>query len=230
MLITPGGIPASSRSSIVRCAASCWVGEGFQTTVLPISAGAVGQVAGDRGEVERRDRVDEPLERAVVGAVPDALAVGDRLLGEDLPRVVHVEAPEVDQLARRVDLGLPDRLRLAEHRRRVEPGTPGTGQQVGGLEDDAGAVVEGHRPPAGSGVARGADRGLRVAPASSSSARRGRWRARAAGRRGSRHHRPSPSARRSWRSGRAGPPRGGRARPRPRRARRCLARSRGWAR
>ena len=123
-----------------------------------------GQVAGDRGEVERRDRVDEPLQRAVVGAVPDALAVGDRLVGEDLPRVVHVEAPEVDQLARSVDLRLPDRLRLAQHRRRVEPGTPGTGQQVGGLEDDAGAVVEGHRPPAGSSVTRGADRGLRVPP------------------------------------------------------------------
>ena len=30
------------------------------------------QVAGDRGEVERRDRVDEALQRAVVGAVPDA--------------------------------------------------------------------------------------------------------------------------------------------------------------
>ncbi len=44
MLITPGGIPASSRSSIVNDAASCWVGEGFQTTVFPISAGAVGRL------------------------------------------------------------------------------------------------------------------------------------------------------------------------------------------
>ena len=43
MLMTPGGIPASSSSSIVSDAASCWVGEGFQITVLPISAGAVGR-------------------------------------------------------------------------------------------------------------------------------------------------------------------------------------------
>ena len=34
--------------------------------------GRGGQVAGDRGEVERRDRVDEALERAVVHAVPHA--------------------------------------------------------------------------------------------------------------------------------------------------------------
>ena len=44
MLITPGGSPASSSSSISRCAATCWVGDGFQMTVLPISAGAVGRL------------------------------------------------------------------------------------------------------------------------------------------------------------------------------------------
>ncbi len=44
MLMTPGGIPASSSSSIVSEAASCWVGAGFQITVLPISAGAVGRL------------------------------------------------------------------------------------------------------------------------------------------------------------------------------------------
>ena len=121
------------------------------------------QVAGDRGEVERRDRVDEALERAVVGAVPDAGAVGDRLLGEDLPGEVDVEPPEVDQLAGRVDLGLERRLRLAEHGGGVEALAPGTGQQVGGLEDDRGAVVERHRPPAGRGVRRRLDRGLGVA-------------------------------------------------------------------
>ena len=44
MLMTPGGMPASSSSSIVRCAATCWVGDGFQMTVLPISAGAVGRL------------------------------------------------------------------------------------------------------------------------------------------------------------------------------------------
>lgn len=44
MLITPGGIPASTSSSIVRLAASCWVGLGFQMTTLPIRAGAVGRL------------------------------------------------------------------------------------------------------------------------------------------------------------------------------------------
>ena len=42
--MTPGGIPASSSSSIVSEAASCCVGEGFHSTVLPISAGAVGRL------------------------------------------------------------------------------------------------------------------------------------------------------------------------------------------
>ena len=43
-LITPGGRPASSSRRMVKCAASCWVGEGFHSTVLPISAGASGRL------------------------------------------------------------------------------------------------------------------------------------------------------------------------------------------
>ncbi len=119
------------------------------------------QVAGDRGEVERRDRVDEALERAVVGAVPDAGAVRDRLLGEDLAGVVDVEPPEVDQLAGRVDLGLERGLRLAEHGGRVEPLPPRAGQQVGGLEQDrrarrrtAARASPGPRPAAALTAAR----------------------------------------------------------------------------
>ena len=42
--MTPGGMPASSSSSMVRLAASCWVTAGFQSTVLPIRAGAVGRL------------------------------------------------------------------------------------------------------------------------------------------------------------------------------------------
>ncbi len=42
-LITPGGSPAASSSRIRWYAASVWVGAGFHTTVLPISAGAVGR-------------------------------------------------------------------------------------------------------------------------------------------------------------------------------------------
>ena len=105
------------------------------------------QVAGDRGEVERRDRVDEALERAVVGAVPDAPGVQRRLLLEDLPGEVDVDPPEVDQLAGGVDLGLVGRLGLTEHRRGVEPLAPRTRQQLGRLEQHRGPVVERHRAP-----------------------------------------------------------------------------------
>ena len=147
---------------MIRRAECCWVGLGFQTTVLPISAGRGRQVARDRGEVERRDRVDEALERPVVGAVPDAGAVGDRLLGEDLLGVVDVEPPEVDQLARRVDLGLERRLRLAEHGRGVEPLPPRPGEQLGGLEEDRAPLVERHRPPLRSRLGRRVDRALGV--------------------------------------------------------------------
>ncbi len=44
MLMTPLGSPASSSSCISRCAEYCWVGDGFQSTTLPISAGAVGRL------------------------------------------------------------------------------------------------------------------------------------------------------------------------------------------
>src|ERR1700760_1777430 len=45
MLITPGGRPAASNSRIVKWAENGWVGDGFQITVLPISAGAEGRLA-----------------------------------------------------------------------------------------------------------------------------------------------------------------------------------------
>ena len=43
-LITPGGRPAASSRRIVQYADSVCVGLGFQTTVLPMSAGAVGRL------------------------------------------------------------------------------------------------------------------------------------------------------------------------------------------
>jgi len=61
---------------------------------VAISAGAPEQVAADGGEVERRDGVDEPFERAILHLVPGGMrAVGllvEQLLGEG-----GVEAPEV---------------------------------------------------------------------------------------------------------------------------------------
>src|SRR5687768_1552897 len=44
MLITPGGRPAASRSSMMTCAEYTAVDAGFHTTVLPITAGAVGKL------------------------------------------------------------------------------------------------------------------------------------------------------------------------------------------
>ena len=96
---------------------------------VPHQRGGGREVAGDRGEVERRDGEDETLERAVLHPVPDA-GRGDRLLGVDPRHVLDVEAPEVDQLARRVDLRLVRGLRLAEHRRRVERLPPRPGEQL----------------------------------------------------------------------------------------------------
>jgi hypothetical protein len=44
MLITPGGKPAASKRRMMKCAAYCCVGLGFQMTTLPIRAGAVGRL------------------------------------------------------------------------------------------------------------------------------------------------------------------------------------------
>ncbi len=44
-LMTPLGRPASSSSCMSSTAACVCVGDGFQSTTLPISAGAVGRLA-----------------------------------------------------------------------------------------------------------------------------------------------------------------------------------------
>ena len=100
------------------------------------------QVRADRGEVERRDGEDEALERPVLHPVPHALA-RDRLLLVDPRHELDVEAVEVDHLAGRVDLGLVRGLRLAEHRRGVERRAPRAGQELGGAEEDCGALLPG---------------------------------------------------------------------------------------
>ena len=45
ILMTPSGSPASLKIAMVSDAASCWVGLGFHTTVLPMRAGAAGRLA-----------------------------------------------------------------------------------------------------------------------------------------------------------------------------------------
>jgi hypothetical protein len=118
-----------------------------------------GQVARDRREVERRDREHEALERPVLHAVPHAArALG--LLRVDLAREVDVEAQEVDQLARRVDLGLVRVLGLAEHRGRVQRVPEVAGQQVRGLQEHGRPRVERHRGPIAAGLQGRVDRAL----------------------------------------------------------------------
>ena len=114
------------------------------------------QVAGDRREVERRDREHESLERAVLEPVPRA-GRRPRLLGQQPPGVVHVVPPEVDQLAGGVDLGLVRGLGLAEDGSRVDGGAPRPGQQVGGAQEDGRAVVKGQLAPPWRGPPRGLD-------------------------------------------------------------------------
>jgi hypothetical protein len=64
-----------------------------------------------------------------------------RLLGVDLLREVRVEAPEVDQLARAVDLRLVRRLALAEHGGGVQDGAVARGEELGGALEDGEAVL-----------------------------------------------------------------------------------------
>ena len=80
-----------------------------------------------------------------------------RLLAEDLLRVVGIEAPEVDQLAGAVDLGLEGVLALAEHGRRVEDLAVAAGQQLGGLQQDGRPVLERRGRPVLLGLLGGLD-------------------------------------------------------------------------
>ena len=107
---------------------------------VPHERGRRGEVSADRREIEGGHRVDESLERAIVELVPHPVT-RDRLFGVELLRVRRVEAPEIRQLARRVDLGLKHGLRLAEHRRRVQRGAPGGREELGRLQEDRGAIL-----------------------------------------------------------------------------------------
>src|SRR5690606_13363319 len=119
------------------------------------------QVAPDRREVERADGVDEALEWPVIQAVPHP-GRRVRLLRVDLRRVPTVEAPEVDQLARAVDLRLERRLALTEHGRRVDRRAPGSGQELGCAEEDGDAVRPVPVRPLLPSLSRRLDRGLRL--------------------------------------------------------------------
>lgn len=109
--------------------------------------GGARQVSGNGGEVEGRDGVDEALERTVLDAVPDARGVVGRLLGVELLGEGDVEAEEIAQLGGRVDLGLPGVLALADHGGGHDVVAVLARDQVGGLEEDGGAVGKGQGGP-----------------------------------------------------------------------------------
>ena len=161
-LITPGGSPASSSSRMREQRGQRLGGGGLPDHRVAHQRGRGGQVAGDRGEVERGDRVDEALERAVVHPVPRA---GGCSIGW-FSRICRPKATLNRQKSASshagVDLGLVAGLGLAEHRGGVEPVAPRPGQQVGGAQQHGGALVEGQRAPRRGGPQRGLDGALGV--------------------------------------------------------------------
>lgn len=105
------------------------------------------KVASDGGEVERRDSVDETLERSVLNPVPDTGCVVGGLLRHHLFGVRHVEAEEIAKLGGSVDLGLPCILALADHGSSHDVVAVLGGDEVGGLEEDCSTVGEGEGGP-----------------------------------------------------------------------------------
>lgn len=77
--------------------------------------GGTSEVTTDGGEIEGRDGKDESLQGTVLGTVPGAGAVLGGLDSVELLGELDTEAPEVDHLGGRVDLGLPGVLTLTEH-------------------------------------------------------------------------------------------------------------------
>ena len=64
------------------------------------------------------------------------------LLLQDLSSKANVESPKVGHFAGGVDLGLVRRLALAQHCRGIERRSPRSRQEVGGFEEDGGALVK----------------------------------------------------------------------------------------
>ena len=62
---------------------------------------------------------------------------------------MHVEAQEVDEFARGIDLSLEYRLALVEHRGGVDRVSPGSREEVGRLEEDRCTILPGHPRPFG---------------------------------------------------------------------------------
>lgn len=119
--------------------------------------GEAGEVSGDGGEVEGADGVDKALERAVLDAVPHAGRIVGGLLGVELLGELDVEAEKVAQLGGGVNLGLPGVLALAQHGGGHDVVAVLSADEVGGLEEDGGAVGKGEGCPVVLGCEGGFD-------------------------------------------------------------------------
>ena len=102
----------------------------FPDNRVPHHCGSGREVPGDRSEIERRDRKNEPLQGPVIQTVPHAGA-RQRLVAVNPFGVVGVETPEIDQFARGVNLGLNGGLALAQDGRGIQGLAPGPCQEFG---------------------------------------------------------------------------------------------------
>src|SRR5213082_3440767 len=159
-LITPGGRPASASRRMTKEFESTAVAAGFHHGVAHDRRGGR-QVAADRREVEGRDGVDEALQGTIVEVVPHTWD-GQGLFGVNALRIVHVEAEEIDQLARSVDLRLMRGLRLAEHGGAVDDRPVPCRQQLRGLEKHGAPPLKPPRRPLAPRVPSRRDRGLHL--------------------------------------------------------------------
>ena len=100
------------------------------------------QVTTDGGEVERRNGVDESLERSVVNARPDAVCTTLRLFAHDLGGVVTRQSEEIGQLSSSVNFALPNVLALSKHSRGNQLITVLRCRQLGGTLEDGRSINE----------------------------------------------------------------------------------------
>lgn len=80
-------------------------------------------------------------------SLPNTRGVVDRLLSIDLFSILHTEAEEVNKLSSRVNLRLPGVLALTVHGQSHDIIAVLGRNEVGGLEEDAGALSEGSGSP-----------------------------------------------------------------------------------
>jgi hypothetical protein len=135
----------------------CGRRRGLPDNRVPHQRGAAWEISSDRGEVERRHREDEAFEGAVLHSVPRSRP-RDGLFRVDAQHELDVEAEEVRQLARSIDLGLMRGLGLAQHRGGVQSCSPRPGQELRGSEEDRGPLFPGSSVPVLPGLCCCVDR------------------------------------------------------------------------